>query len=260
MNGKIVSVGQGPAGAPAGSHCPDILVRPNGAQGPLVGQNVSSVAQELGDLKYGGGQAAPKYNTHGVPVRTINGVTNSANTNPRLTQMAAPQKPPVSGTVSLSGATKVGLGTKIVKGLGVFGALTGSFVGGLQVGAGFNQTVEGKTSEGMITMVEGSANLTLTIGTTAAVKTKLVTMSSGFGVGTATAGAGLLAAGGIMLAAEEVRRTLRGEKTAAFKATEFYSDLFVEGEKQGGVKGALKQAAGWAGGFFSTLIAVGQGY
>ena len=99
VNGQIVSVGQGPSGAPAGAHCPDALVRPQGAQGSVVGQPVSAAAQELADLKYGGGQAAAKYNAHGVPVRTINGVTNSANTDPALLQMAEPQKPPTAQPV-----------------------------------------------------------------------------------------------------------------------------------------------------------------
>jgi hypothetical protein len=144
-------------------------------------------------------------------------------------------------------------------GLEVSGNLLGSAMGGYQVGTGINQMIEGKTEEGAVTVTEGSANLGLTIGSTAAVKGGLVTTTAGGAGAAATAGAGILAAGGIMLAAEEARRSLRGEKTAAVEATEFYADLAVEGEEQGGVRGAFKQAAGWTGGLFSTLITVGQG-
>jgi RHS repeat-associated protein len=126
-----------------------------------------------------------------------------------------------------------------------------------QIGGGINKMFNGQRGEGAVDVTEGTVNVSLTIGTYALLKKGVITVGGG---GWAATGAGLLAAGSIMLAAEETRRTLRGEKTAALEATEYYADLVVEGEKQGGVKGVLKQAAGWTGGFFSTLIAVGQGY
>jgi RHS repeat-associated protein len=298
VNGTIVSTGAGPAGAPKGALVPDLLfTNPGTTSQSVVGQAAGSVAQELGDLKYGGGVAATKYSQVGVPVRTVNGVTSSAATNPALVQMSAPQQGNLTGAAAepvvaqtaasqqatvaatsteaasttsaatkavaseapaTAGATAVGTGAKVLKVLGAAAGVAGSLVGGVQVGTGINQIAEGHTGEGVITASEGTANLGLTIGTAALVKAKVV--SVGAAGGAAVVGAGLLAAGGIMLAAEEARRALRGEKTAAVGATEYYAGLVVEGEKEGGVGGALKQAGGWVGGFFSTLIAVGQGY
>jgi RHS repeat-associated protein len=40
---------------------------------------------------------------------------------------------------------------------------------------------------------------------------------------------------------------------AGAEAAQFYADLVVEGEKQGGVAGAVKVAGGWVGGFFASL-------
>src|SRR5262249_48247866 len=36
-------------------------------------------------------------------------------------------------------------------------------------------------------------------------------------------------------------------------ATQYYADLVVEGEKEGGFRGGVKQAAGWTGGLFAVL-------
>jgi len=96
VNGVIVSAGSGPAGAPRGALAPDLLFTNQGTQGSVVGQQASAVAQELGDLKYGGGQAAAKYSQVGVPVRTVSGVTSSAATDSSLLQMAAPSAAPAT--------------------------------------------------------------------------------------------------------------------------------------------------------------------
>lgn len=156
-------------------------------------------------------------------------------------------------------AGAAGVGGKILQGVGVVGAVGGSLAGGIQVGTGIVQVQEGKVGEGAATVTEGTANLGLTIGGAALVKAKVVTTSAGVVGGTATVGAGVLAAGGIALAGEEWRRAVRGEKSAAHEAAEYWADVAVEGESQGGFKGAAKQAAGWTFGFFATLVAVGQG-
>jgi hypothetical protein len=126
-----------------------------------------------------------------------------------------------------------------------------------QIGSGVTKIIKGQAGEGAVDVAEGTTGVGLTIGTYAGVKSGAIAVAEG--TGTATFGAGLLAAGGLALGFEETRRALRGEKTAAVEATESWADLAYRGEKQGGFKGFLKQAEGWTGGFFSTLIAVGQG-
>ena len=97
-------------------------------------------------------------------------------------------------------------------------------------------------------MGEGGANLAMTIGSAALIEAKVVKAPAGLAGGAATLGAGLLAAGGIMLAAEEAK-DVDGAKTAAVEATEFVpANTVVEGEEQGGVRGALEQAGDGRGG------------
>ncbi|MFX1562422.1 MAG: SpvB/TcaC N-terminal domain-containing protein, partial [Promethearchaeota archaeon] len=142
------------------------------------------------------------------------------------------------------------------KALGV----AGSAFGGYQIGSGINQVLQGDTAMGVVDIAEGTTNVGLTIYTTAGVESGAIVAKGGVLAGGAAVGAGLLATGSVALGFEETRRALRGEKTAAVEATESWANLVVRGEKEGGVKGFFKQAAGWTGGFFSTLIAVGQGY
>jgi hypothetical protein len=228
VNGVITSTGAGPAGAPKGALAPDLLFTNQGTQGSVVGQQASAVAQELGDLKYGGGQAAAKYSQVGVPVRTVSGVTSSAATDPALLQMAAPQKPPAA----------VGLGSKALKGLGVVGALVGSAVGGYQVGTGINKMIEGKTDEGAVDVGEGTANLGLTIGVAVAVKAKVILVEAGAAAGGVAALAGVAAAGSVMLAAETARTAVKGEETPIDVADKFYGTHFGD-------------IAGWISGEYS---------
>ena len=162
---------------------------------------------------------------------------------------------PAAGTA----AETLGTGGKILKGLGAAAGVVGSLIGGVQVGTGIVQVQEGQGAEGAVTITEGGTNLALTIGGAALVKAKVVTTAAGVTGGAATVGAGVLAGGGIALAAEEWRRAIRGQKSAAREAAEYWADVAVAGEAQGGFEGAAKQAAGWTFGFFATLIAVGQG-
>jgi hypothetical protein len=130
VNDTIVSAGTGPAGAPRGSLCPDLLFTNQGTQGSVVGQQASAVTQELGDLKYGGGNAAAKYQRIGAPVRTVNGVTSSAATDAALLQsspatpaqpapQSAPQSVPPPEPVNTSkGVPAVG---KVVSGAALLG-------------------------------------------------------------------------------------------------------------------------------------------
>jgi hypothetical protein len=74
VNGVVTQIGGRPGG-PAGSHNIDVMVCKPGE--PIsVGDNISGgVAEQIGDLKYGGGQIASKYAVHGSPTVTINGRT-----------------------------------------------------------------------------------------------------------------------------------------------------------------------------------------
>jgi hypothetical protein len=121
---------------------------------------------------------------------------------------------------------------------------------------GGKEIAAGKTGEGAVSTAEGSTTLFMTFAPYA----EGVTVGSGGAAIAGALGAGALASGAIMLASNEARAAISGEKTAAVQAAEYYAGLAVEGEAEGGVKGVLKQTAGWTGGFFSTLIAVGQGY
>jgi len=86
-------------------------------------------------------------------------------------------------------------------------------------------------------------------------------------------GAGTLAVGSLWLAEGEIDKALRGEKTSAASAVDYYVDLVKKGAtwwtraSAGCIKGYLlmregtdKQALGWLGGFFSSIVAAGQGY
>ena len=249
VNGVIVSAGSGPAGAPKGALVPDLLYTNQGVQGSVVGQQASPVTQELADIKYGGGQAAAKYSQVGVPVRTVNSVTNSAATDPSLLQMAAPEKPPSTSPVADIAATesaveaslesKAGLGNKVAKGLGVAGAVVGSAVGGYQVGKGINKMFEGKAGEGAVDVGEGTANLGLTIGVAVALKAKVVVVEAGAAAGGVAALAGIAAAGSVTLAAETARAAVRGEETPLEVADKFYGTHF--GNIYGWVTGAYSK-------------------
>lgn len=123
-----------------------------------------------------------------------------------------------------------------------------------QVGTGIDKVINDEAAEGAVDIAEGATNIGLTTGTYAGIKSGTITASGGLG----GLGAGLLAAGGLALGFEETRRAIRGEKTAAAEATEFYADMVIEGEKEGGASGALKQVGGWTGGFFSGIVSGGQ--
>jgi len=195
----------------------------------------------------------------------VNRALRTAGVNPRtLTAMPDPSARSFGVTASASrtsaAAQRASLGGKMLKGFGVAAGIAGSALGGYQVGSGINEVMKGDTAIGAVDIVEGSTNIGLTIGTTAGIKSGAIVVKGGVVAGGATVGAGVLAAGGLALGFEEARRAVKGEETAAYEATKFYADLVVEGARQGGVKGFFKQVGGWAGGFFSTLIAVGQGY
>lgn len=165
------------------------------------------------------------------------------------------------GVVTEGAVAAARLGSKVLKGVGVAGAIVGSFVGGYQVGTGGVMISEGKTGEGVTTIAEGTANLGLTIGTAAAIKANLIktTGSAGASGAAFTVAAGIAAAGAIALAAEETRRALRGEKTMAAEAVEYWEAVQDSAVAEGPtVGGALKYVGAGFAGAAAGFIASGQ--
>lgn len=232
VQGEVRSVGQGPAGAPKGSHVPDILVLQD--EMDPVGRRVADVGEEIGDLKYGGGKAAAKYRQHGLPVKTINGKTTPSATTSLATttdaaadviQQASKVDVPSAGSgasILQKGKAALGTGGKVVGGALAVG---GAALGGVKIGSGVNKIIEGKTAEGAIDIAEGGAELGLSIGVEAAIKSGSVAVG---GSGAALALAGVAAGGSVALAAETARAAVRGEKTPLEIADEYYGTGFSD--------------------------------
>lgn len=123
--------------------------------------------------------------------------------------------------------------------LGKGAAVVGAFLGGYQVGSGLNQMIEGHLALGAIDVVEGSANLGLSIGTTAAVKSGVLVAEAGAAAGTLTVAAGAAAAASVALAAETARAAVKGEPTPIDVADKYYGTHFGD-------------IAGWVAGRYSN--------
>ncbi len=141
--------------------------------------------------------------------------------------------------------------------LGVMGRglmVIGMAASGIQVGTGITQIAEGETGVGTANVVEGTASGTLNV---VSVSGKLVT---GGGAGSVLA-AGLAAFGSIALAGTEARSAIKGEKTAAREAADYWVDEIDAGHRQGGVGGFFRRSAGYLGlGAAGTMsILQGQG-
>jgi RHS repeat-associated protein len=128
---------------------------------------------------------------------------------------------------------------RVLEGIGKFAAVFGSLLGGVQVGTGIDMMINGKVGEGAVNVGEGSANLGLSIGTTAAVKAGVLTTEAGLAAGVVTTGAGLAAAGSIFLVAETARAAIKGEETPIDIADKFYGTHF--GNIYGWVTGAYSK-------------------
>jgi RHS repeat-associated protein len=126
-----------------------------------------------------------------------------------------------------------------------------------QIGGGITKIRSGQTGEGALDVAEGTANVGLTIGTYAGVKSGLIVVAEG--TGAASFGAGLVAAGALALGFEESRRTLRGEKTMAAEAHAYWKSVQeAEIEKGPSVGGALKYVGAEFAKGAAGFIASGQ--
>lgn len=127
-----------------------------------------------------------------------------------------------------------------------------------QIGTGIVTIQEGEVGLGIIDIGEGTSNVGLTIGTYYAVREGLLVVKAGTGI--TTAATGIVAAGSLALAFEESRRSIKGEKTMAAEAVDYYISYIEEGEGIGGRSGLSMQVVGYTGGSLASLVATGQGY
>ena len=130
-------------------------------------------------------------------------------------------------------------GGQLLEWLGKGAAVAGSFMGGYQVGTGINQIVEGNKALGAVDIAEGGANLGLTIGTAAALKSGALVAEAGAAAGGLALAAGVAAGVSVGLAAETARAAIKGEETPIDVADKFYGTHF--GDIYGWVTGAYSK-------------------
>jgi hypothetical protein len=133
------------------------------------------------------------------------------------------------------------------KGLLVLNVITSVW----QIEKGIQKQGTKDAGEGKVDIGEGASNAALAVGSYIATKMGWLTTVGGW----AGLGASILAAASVSLAAEEARRSFRGEKTMIVQASDFYNDLYRRGGKEGGFSGRAKQAGAAVGGFFAWPLA-----
>jgi RHS repeat-associated protein len=122
------------------------------------------------------------------------------------------------GTGFLARARDIGGRIKAGAGIGLKVAdatlnVADAALGGIQVGTGLDQIVQGNVGLGAVDVAEGSANLGLSIGTTAAVKSGALVAEGGIAAGGVALAASIAAAASVGLAAETARAAVKGEET-----------------------------------------------
>ena len=161
----------------------------------------------------------------------------------------APSSPPPAGSASTPPATPAppagaaaptatamsrirsaaGTGLRVT---GVALTVVATGASGFQVGTGINELAEGDTQEGLLDIGEGTANLTLAIGSTRAVQTGAVVLELGAGATVVTGLATVAAGGAIAWAFEDTRRALNGEATMTDEAVDFWQEEGLVGGLQ----------------------------
>jgi hypothetical protein len=119
-----------------------------------------------------------------------------------------------------------------------------------QIGEGFRKQGTKDAGQGKVDIGEGATNTLLAIGSYIAAKKGWLAAGGWAGLG-----ASILATASVSLAAEEARRSIRGDKTMIVEASDFYTDLWRRGRKQGGVEGGLKQVGAFVGGAITWPMA-----
>lgn len=160
-------------------------------------------------------QTIYRYNPHGefahlghkyYPGKTL----HVGKFNKLITQMISA----LDRTSNLLGKTARGAFTA----LGVLGAA----LEGIHIGFGMNDMLEGRTAEGLNKVTFGTARAGTTLGGAKLVEAEVI--AAGGGTGSLVL-AGVAAVGSLLLAEEEMRRAMRGEKTLAREAAEFYHNV-----------------------------------
>ena len=123
---------------------------------------------------------------------------------------------------------RVATAGKWLERIGKGAAVLGSLIGGIQVGLGVNQIIEGKTALGAVDIAEGGANLGLTIGTTYAVTKGGLVAEAGVAAGGLGIAAGVAAGASVALAAETARAAIKGEETPIEIADKYYGTGFSD--------------------------------
>jgi hypothetical protein len=121
----------------------------------------------------------------------------------------------------------------------------------LQIQKGIQKQGTKDAGEGKVDIGEGASNAALGVGSYIATKMGWLTTAGGW----AGLGASILAVASMSLAAEEARRSFRGQKTMIVEAGDFYTDLYRRGGKQGGFSGRAKQVGAAVGGVFAWPLA-----
>lgn len=129
----------------------------------------------------------------------------------------------------------------------------------LQILHGVEKIYSGRGVEGTIDVAEGATNGGLAVGVYGGVRSGAIAVEAGLGASALTVGATGLASGSVTFAFTEIRRSASGERTAAAEASDYWADLYVSGDRQGGAAGFGKKIAGGVLGSFSALISFGQG-
>ena len=141
---------------------------------------------------------------------------------------------------------------------GAFTALgfIGAALEGIHIGSGINDMIEGRTAEGINKVAFGTARAGATLGGAKLVEAEVI--AAGGGAGSLLL-AGVAAVGSLLLAEEETSRAMRGEKTLAREATEFYNEAQENAVAEGpSIGGAIKYVAAEFGGGITGFIASGQ--
>lgn len=147
----------------------------------------------------------------------------------------------------------VGKGVKA--GFGALGII-GSALEGFHIGTGLVDISEGRVAEGSNKVAFGTARLGTTLGGAKLVQTGKIAAGGGGG---SLFLAGMAAVGSLILAETEISRTLRGEKTAAAEATDYWKEVQDRSvSKEATVGGAFKYVGAEFAKGLSGFISSGQ--
>lgn len=244
-----------------GHHNIDLVAMPEG-QTLSRGQTLSpGQAEVVADIKYGRGNVTQAHSNFGQSSATVNSRFNStASTADEVLDLAQPAVNNVDEVSKVSSIVAKGKTALKVSGkvLGAAAAVGGAAYSGVKIGTGVNKILEGDAAEGSVDILEGSAELGIALSTTAAATTGSVGSMVAGGSAGAVALASVAAGGAVALAAETTRAALKGEKTPAVVAREWYANEAYQARNEKGISGSLKRFGLAVGGTISEMMSWGQ--